>query len=52
MIVHAVLHGSMIIFNVQEEYVVTPLKAITNSSNKIAANIASATGCDDGPTCT
>ena len=39
-------------FSIQEEYVVTPLKAITNSSSKIAANISSAAGCGDGPTCT
>ena len=35
---------------IQEEYVVTPLKAILNNS-KIAANITNAAGCSDGPGC-
>ena len=34
----------------QEDYVVTPLKAIMNSG-KIANSVTSAAGCTDGPAC-
>ena len=36
--------------SVQEDYVVTPLQAIMNSS-MIASTITNATGCTDGPYC-